>query len=269
MVRWDRPDASTIDLARTQGIEILPLADYGFTDLSGVNDEKYPPLPQNRAAWSKRMVDIWRGMKNPPKVLEVWNEPWLSQFWKPKPDPKGYLELVKAFANEAWAVWPNATILVSADEGSEDYEAFRKDLLAADTTNFLNDPRIHPTTHNYVQAQTPQEQTSIPCKWALTRYECAYRDFKAHGHPNPMVWVTEFGWESNTPSPGYSSFGAVTEQQQATYTVQAFDIFRKSGMVQAAFSYFIARDHSWNYNWLTPDNKDKPVVGAFRSYMGK
>jgi len=269
LVRWDRPDAATIELGRTFGVEVLPLAAYGYTDLSGTNDEKYPPLPQNRGEWAKRMVDRWRTMKTPPKVLEVWNEPWQTNFWKPAPDPVAYLELVKAFAREAWAVWPNVTILVSADEGCPDYPAFRKDLIAADKTNFLSDPRILPTTHNYVEARSPTEVTGIPCKWDLNRYECAYRDFKAHGHPNPMVWVTEFGWESNTTSPGFSYFGAVTEQQQATYAVQALEIFKKSGMVAAAFGYMITTNDPWNYNWLTPDNKEKPVVAAVRSYLGK
>ena len=171
----DRPSAAQIELARTYGIEVLPIVDYGFTDLSGTSNWLAPPLPQNRAVWAERMVDTWRDMKNPPTVFEVWNEPWVSGFWPPEPDPAAYLELVKAFAKEAWAVWPHATLLVSADEGQTPASQFRKKLLAADTGGLLADPRILPTTHNYVQARTPLEVTPQPCSWDLNRFQCAYR----------------------------------------------------------------------------------------------
>ena len=265
-VRMDRPSASLIEKARTFGIEVLPIADYGFTDLSGSGDMQVPPTPQNYGAWSKRMVDTWRGMKDPPKVLEVWNEPW-GVFWKPKPDPVAYLALCKAFAAEAWSVWPTATILVSADESSAQYGTWRKDLIAADSGGFLKDPRVLPTTHNYAEARTPTQVTKSPCAWDLNRFQCAYNDFKKHGHPNPQVWITEYGWESNTPSPGYAMYGAVSEQQQSDYTIQALDIFRKSGMVAAAYSYMVRSNEPWNYNWLRPDNSDKPIVGAIKAYL--
>lgn len=264
MVRMDHPSPAEIEQARGYGLEVLPIADYGYPDLSGSDSWMLPPLPQNRGEWARRMVDTWRTMKNPPKVFEVWNEPWQSSFWSPKPDPAAYLALVKAFANEAWAVWPNATVLVSADDGLADYQGFRKDLLAADTTGFLNDPRILPTTHNYVGSRAADAVTAKPCLWDLSRYECAYDDFKRHGHPNPQVWVTEFGWESDDSSPGYALYGAVSERVQAYNTVQALLMFHASGKVAAAFSYMYRSDSKWNYNWVTPDNEEKLIVPSVR-----
>ena len=153
-VRYDRPSPAIIDAGRQYGIEVLPIANYGFTDLSGQSSDKYPPLPEHRATWAKRMVDTWRGMSRPPPVIEVWNEPWHVNFWKPRPHAGDYLELVKAFAREAWAVWPNVTLLVSADWGDGTYR-FREELLKADTAKFLTDRRILPTTHNYVEGRPP------------------------------------------------------------------------------------------------------------------
>lgn len=266
-VRMDKPTAATIELARTHGIEVLPIADYGYADLTTTGNAKHPPLPEYRAEWAKRMVDKWRGMQNPPKVIEVWNEPWLAGFWAGKPDPAAYLELVKAFTKEAWAVWPNLTILVSADQGMRDYPTFRRDMLAADTGKLLADPRILPTTHNYVEARTPVTVTSNSCTYDLNRYECAFRDFKAHGHPNPQVWVTEFGWESNSPAPSEAHYGAVSEAVQAQYTIDALEMFRKSGMVAAAYSFMWNTNDKWAYNWLRADNSQKPIVGKVRDYI--
>jgi hypothetical protein len=211
------------------------------------------------------MVDVWRSMTAPPPVIEVWNEPWLTGFWLPGPDAAAYLELFKAFAAEAWAVWPNVTLLVSADYGQGGYE-FRKKLLEADTTGFLNDPRILPTTHNYVEGRSPTEVTGTPCAWDLDRFECAYADFKAHGHPDPQVWITEFGWESITPG-GRNDVTPVTEALQAQYITDALRIFHDSGKVARAFSFLYKRDDPWNYNWLRPDNSQKPVCNAVKTLI--
>jgi hypothetical protein len=265
-VRIDRPSATTIEQARRLGIDVLPIVDYGFPDLSGhEGDDKYPPLPANRAAWSKRMIEPWRNMPHPPRVFEVWNEPWSPLFWKPQPDARAYLALVQAFAAEAWSVWPDATLLVSADNVDEE-NRFRDDLLAADTTGFLNDPRILPTTHNYVQDRSPTQVTDQPCTQDLDRFRCAYADFKAHGHPDPKVWVTEFGWESDTLG-GYADFGAVTEERQAAYTRQALDIFEESGMVRAAYVFYVRSGETWNYDWLRPDSTEKPVCPMIRAMI--
>src|SRR3954447_2191651 len=256
--RMDNPSAATIDAAGSAGITVLPIVDYEpWSDLNGGAGDKTPPLPQYYGTWAQRMVAQWKTMANPPKVFEVWNEPWLSSFWAPSPDAAAYLQLVKAFAQAAWAVWPNATILVAADTMGSNSYPWRKTLLAADTTGFLNDPRIHPTTHNYVEGRTPTQVTSSPCAWDLDRYKCAYNDFKAHGNANPTVWITEFGWESDV----------VGETNQAAYTKQAFQSFKSSGMVASAFTFFLKSNDTWSYNWLRTDNSKKPVAGTIQQLI--
>lgn len=265
--RMDHPSAALIEMARQFGVEVLPIANYASSKVSGQNDEKYPPLPQNRALWAKEMVDKWRTMQNPPRVIEIWNEPFLSAFWKPAPDAPAYLALVKAFAAEAWSVWPSVTLLVSADQGLNPMGyRFRTELLKADTEGFLNDPRILPTTHNYVEARTPTQNEPNGCWWDLDRFECAYQDFKAHGHPNPQVWVTEFGWESDTPGSTHT-VQTVSEAVHAQYTQQALEIFRASGKVAKAFAFLVNFDDKWGYNWLRPDNSEKPVCQTVRALI--
>lgn len=266
-VRVDRPSAAMIGYARTFRLEVLPVATGSSSDLSGTSNAKDPPLPHNNAEWARRMVNLWRGMERPPRRIEVWNEPWHRAFWGGRPDPAAYLQLVKAFAAEAWSAWPEVVLLVSADSGMSEYPTFRRDLLAADTTGFLNDPRILPTVHTYVETRAPESVTGNACTFDLDRFECAYQAFKAHGHPSPRVWITEFGWESNTATPGYTTFGAVSESEQASYTVKALEQFRSSGMVAGAFAFMLKTNDNWNYNLLRPDNSDKPVVESLRQYL--
>lgn len=265
--RVDRPTAGMISYAWSFRVEVLPVAMGSTSDLSGTNNSQDPPLPQHYAEWSRRMVDLWRTMDKPPRRIEVWNEPWHRAFWGGQPNPAAYLQLVKAFAAEAWSVWPGVVLLVSADSGMSEYPTFRRDLLAADTTGFLNDPRILPTTHPYVEGRTPHAETGSGCTYDLDRFECAYEDFKAHGHPSPRVWITEFGWESNTPAPGYTAFSAVSENEQASYTITALEQFRSSNMVAGAFAFMLKTNDNWNFNLLRPDNSDKPVIQTLRQYL--
>lgn len=259
-VRVDHPSATDFAVAAGSGVDVLPIADYEpWPDLNGGKGDKYPPLPANYKTWSDRMIAQWQSLAKPPTAIEVWNEPWLTTFWQPTPDPIAYYNLVRVFAGEAWKVWPTVKILVSADTvGSTNTTGtnlWRQYLLAADTDGFLNDPRIQPTTHNYVEGRTPTTVTTKPCYWDLDRFKCAYNDFKAHGHPDPKVWVTEYGWES----------GVVGEQNQASYVTQALSIFKNSGMVAATYSYFFKTNESLSYNWLRPDNSAKPVLTAVKS----
>jgi hypothetical protein len=260
-VRMDNPSAATIDLARSKGLEVLPIADYNpWTDTrpAGASSDKYlPDTDAKRQLWAQRMVAQWAGMASPPKVLEVWNEPWLTGFSEDGINAASYLALVKAFAAEAWKVWPGATILVASDTMGTDSYPWRQNLLAADTGQFLTDPRVLPTTHNYIEGRTPTQVTASPCAWDLDRYKCAYTDWKAHGHADPQVWVTEFGWES----------GVVGEANQAAYTRQAFQSFKSSGMVAAAFTFFLKSNDAWSYNWLRTDNTQKPVTAAVKEML--
>jgi hypothetical protein len=262
-VRADRPSATDFAAAASNGVDVLPIADYEpWPDLNGGKSDKYPPLPANYKTWADRMLALWQSLSKPPIAIEVWNEPWLTTFWQPTPDPVAYYNLVRVFATEAWKIWPTVKILVSADTvGSTNTTGtnlWRQYLLAADKDGFFNDPRILPTTHNYVEGRTPTTVTTKPCYWDLDRFKCAYNDFKAHGHPDPKVWVTEYGWES----------GVVGEQNQASYVTQALSIFKNSGMVAASYSYFFKSNETLSYNWLRPDNSAKPVIAAVKSLTG-
>jgi hypothetical protein len=265
-VRLDFPDANAIEDARAVGLEVLVGAWFcPWTSLNGGKDDRWPPLPQHRATWAERMVEAWSAMWPRPLALECWNEPWLPNFWKPGPEPANYLELCKALATEAWSVWPDRPILVCADTVALDESRYpwRAELLKADTTGFLTDPRVRPTTHNYCEARGPYAGTSKPCWWDFNRYECAYDDFKAHGHPDPQVWVTEYGWRTGNVAK------AVTEEQQAAFVVDAIQQMRASGMVERCYAFlYKSNDNFWAYNWLRPDNTEKPVCNAIRSMKG-
>jgi len=261
-------DKAEIDTYRTTGGSVIPIACYNpWADLrpSGTGDHYAPDTDARRTAWAQRQVAaVQAKFTVPPEAIEVWNEPWLQGFWNAGPNPGDFLRLCIAFAVEAWKTWPTMKILVSADSG---YHAWVDQLVTADTTGFLKDPRVFPTAHVYCSRQSPATVSAEPKDWDFQRYTFTYDAIKAHGHTDPQVYLTEFGWISQTAGGTGDSSQSVSEANQAQYHVDAYKIAKASGKVAKAYSYMLSPNQSWSYNWLRPDNSEKPVVGAVKTLI--
>jgi hypothetical protein len=198
--RSDWPSASFVTAAKAAGVQVLPIACYAHGHGTAPDGSSHIfPTGANLTAWLSDLTTDLVGAWQSPPAVEIWNEPWHVQFAQPTPDPTAYLSLCISAANAIWAVRPTTIILVSADTtGSTNTSGtiyWRQNLIAADTTGFLTDPRVRPSTHNYSEDRPPTLVTSQPSWWDFPRYNYAYNDFVAHGHHDPQVWVTEWGWE--------------------------------------------------------------------------
>lgn len=246
-----------IAAAKAASIEVLPIACYSM-GLSSSGDHFFPDAAN---------VDKWCSIvaaavvANGWRKVEIWNEPWLAAFAGPGPDPVAYLALVKAAAKAIWAVAPDTIILVSGDTLGSDYYLWRKNLLAADTTGFLCDPRIRPTSHDYCQSRTPTTIVANPDWWDFDRYEYAYKDFKDHGHPDPQIHVTEDGWGTG---PDQDNVG---ETNQAAYYKTGIEMMYNSNHVEAAYWFYFGTGGTWSYNMLRTDGTPKPVCNTVKTLI--
>jgi hypothetical protein len=222
-------------------MEVIPIVAYSYAGNREVegSSTSQPPL-SGLVAWADTMIDTWRGMSWAPKVQEIWNEPWNVTFFKPAPNAATYYQMVRTYCARAWAVWPEAIMLVCADTGTGgNPSTWHAELLAADVDKFLCDPRIRPTAHLYCEERPPSYQYGIESaqrRWAFDRYKYTYADWRAHGHPHPWVWVTEYGWEVDGPSIVVETT-PVSEALQAQYHIEALEQLRLSGIVEAAFPF--------------------------------
>jgi hypothetical protein len=263
-VRRDWASASFVTAAKNVGIEVMPIACYAH----GAGGVDHAP-PTDWEKWLTALKNDYNGAWQRPKAVEIWNEPWHKEFWQPTPDPAGYMNMVERAANALWSVNPDCLIVVSADHkghtNTSGTDVWRANVIKADTDGLLADPRIRPSTHNYCEARTPNNNYTGDghCSWDMQRYDCAYNDYKAHGHPNPMVWGTEAGWEVNE---GTHYFGTVTEAQQADYIAQSIKIIQESGLVERWFWFYMKSDDPWSYNWLDLNTNDpRPVCAKVKA----
>jgi hypothetical protein len=80
------------------------------------------------------------------------------------------------------------------------------------------------------------------------------------GEANKQIWFTEFGYCSNsTPPPGFEYCSFLTEQNQATFLVDAFQ--------QARGLPYVGAMMQWNLNFqqVVPQTDEKWGFGITRS----
>jgi len=82
-----------VDALRERNITVLFILDYG----NQYYDEGLAPYTDTgREAFSRFTLESFREFKGEDIIWELWNEPNLAQFWRPKPNPEDYIRLLKA-----------------------------------------------------------------------------------------------------------------------------------------------------------------------------
>jgi hypothetical protein len=197
----------------------------------------------------------------PLTAVEIWNEPWLTNFWKPNPDPARYATLVRTAAAAIHAAQPSVKVLASADifqmrsDTSQSRDWFRL-LLEADAAG-LRDAVDVWSVHAYVQDRSPLD-TATAQRWRFDRVLMTRDLALQHGASKP-IWITEFGWSTEAGSPD-----AVSESEQATYSRQALELALEdwSPLVEKAFLYYWGESsdsYNGGYSPLRANGAPKPL----------
>ena len=145
------------------GIHVLATAAYSPGWASGhAESDKYPPTNvADYARFVRAVADrygprgtFWhlhpRLRPSPVTAIELWNEPWIGDFWRSAPDAALYARLVRAAATAVKARHPAITLLASADINDLNPTWFSS-VLRADPalwrSNLVNAWSVHPYCH--------------------------------------------------------------------------------------------------------------------------
>jgi hypothetical protein len=277
---WRRTDALMRNAALL-GINVLAIATYAPGWASGhPESNKYPPLwPEAYATFVRAVADryaaggtFWRLhprlRPSPVTAIELWNEPWLREFWLSGPDPERYARLVRAAGRAVKERHPEITLLVSGDVPEESEGVGRdwfRSLLAADR-NLWRSPLIGAwSVHLYAHNFSPWDNTA-PQRARFDRLLLTRSLARAAGADKPM-WITELGWRTDAGSPD-----AVSEQTQA--------LFEREALIRVGteWSSFVTRCFifTWTlpslgagYNLLRPDGSPRPAWTAIRELLAQ
>ncbi len=203
----------------------------------------------------------------------VWNEPNISREWgDQKPNPGAYAAMLKSAASRIRQSDPNARIaaagLAPTNEHSEramDDRDYLRGLYAADARDAFDVLAAHP----YAFTNPPDDPRGAHDGLNFYRlYD--WRDIMiAHGDATKPIWITEFGYTTETP-PETANL-RVSEADQARWIPRAFEIARDVMPFVEMFGVWnITReappsDEQAGYSLVRADGSQKPAYDSVRA----
>jgi hypothetical protein len=174
-----------------------------------------PRTEAARSAFANYAATAARHFRGQGVIWEIWNEPNISQFWKPTPDPSAYARLAIETARAVRAADPDAVIVAP---GSSTFPwAFLETIFAAGLLEHIDAVSVHP----YRESSPETASTDYGRLRALmARYAPPEKR---------MMPIISSEW-------GYSTAeGAVTETRQAHYLARQWLANLASGVNLSIF----------------------------------
>jgi polysaccharide biosynthesis protein PslG len=274
-----------MEAASRTGMHVLGILDYSApwasSDPLGRGNPFYPPKDDSDFARYSAAVasrygstgEYWKRHPSERKVplgaVEIWNEPFIYQWWNPAPDPAAYAKMVRSTAPAVRSADPRIRILMSGDLDSLDqfghYTPWIARLLSKSPgiARLVDGVSVHP----------------YPEPWDLGPYDDGWSIRRSFGRV-PLIrqaelaagirlpiWITEIGWSTAPDTPH-----AVSEETQARFLREAVhrSIEDWGAYVPKVFLFAWRRsngvqgDRSHNYGLLDARGKPKQSWTAIK-----
>jgi hypothetical protein len=140
---------------------------------------------------------------------QLWNEPNSVYFWKPAPDPRSYLTVLRAFHGAVKRSDPDGSVMLGGlfpTPKGIDMPAFMSDLYRLGAAKLFDEAGVHPYAADPERALAATEQLRGPLDRA--------------GDQERPIWITEVGWASG----GQPSGLTVGPERQAEYLTRTFEL---------------------------------------------
>jgi hypothetical protein len=263
---WSRLDAVVAEL-RKAGIEPL-LAVLGSPAWANAVPESTPDhylhVPARGPAldeWLDRYSDFLgeavERYREFVRRWEIWNEPNLAMFWRPRPDPVAYRQVYETLRATILGVDPEAEVSAGGVAGLTHANPpnipGRTFLSRFDATRPpLENVAVHPYTSN-----DHAPNVDFPGENNFSDIGRVRGQLASAGEPIP-IWVTEWGWPSDV----------VGEARQAQYVDTSLTMLERRYPFVPVATYFSERDRppEFLYGLLDEDLEPKPAAAAFRMH---
>ncbi len=191
------------------------------------------------------------------QAWEVWNEPNLSYYWRPAPNPSAYLELLRESYRAIKQSNPRATVVMgglSSVTGTGYLDSMMPD-------QFLNQIYTAPDRPFDVLGLHPYG-AGIPRGDIDKCLQSVVGAMRAQGDPDRRIWITEVGWPTQGP-------GSVAEATQAANMCQASEAIERFPSVARVYWYSL-QDGTGSplfpvqyYGLFHQDGSPKPAAAMF------
>jgi hypothetical protein len=166
-------------------------------------------------AWAEFVEQTTRHYADLVQHWEIWNEPNITVFWEPTPDPKEFMDVLRVGYEAAKRGNPNCTVLMPGLAGPTENGwgmDFLDELLKQGAARYCDAVSIHP----YRQS-TPEESDLVGELQHIADLA------EANGGRRP-IWYTENCWTTQIP-------GGSTEERQALMLPRCYVLSLGTGLV--------------------------------------
>ncbi len=219
---WEFPDAV---VRAAEFYDLVPIFRVDFQPLWARNTWTNAP-PERLEDYGDFVHALAKRYRGRVAGYIVWNEPNLAHEWGGmRPDPAAYAALLKVAYQQIKHADPAALVvsagLAPTNEQSDqamDDRAFLRGLYAAGATAYFDVLGAHAYGFGY----PPDDQRNDHDGLNLARLQDLRDIMEANGDEGKPVWITEFGWPTESTDPAHA-WQVVTEKQQAAYLVRAYE----------------------------------------------
>lgn len=251
--------------------------------------------PSDYTAFTHFMAFLAGRYRGQVAAYELWNEANLRREWNGEPlSAANCVVLIRAGAQGVSSADPMAIIVSGApaptgiNDGVDaiDDRQFLRQMLAAGLADVVDAIGAHP----YGWANPPDSTFASPDPAAPTHNNHPsfffwdtlwdyYTILTEANHPEKQVWATEFGWGSfenlgDKPPAGAEFMSAVSEWQQAAYTLRAYELAHQWRWVGPLFLWnlnfapLLGNDFPESgYSLLGRDGEPRPVYSALETMI--
>ena len=259
---WDNAVAA----ANTAGLNILGIIDYTPDWANGSVGKFYPPTSaSDYANFCTYLVNRYASLGV--HTWEIWNEPNGGTFWLPGANPTAYTSLLSAAYTAIKAADSSATVITGGtatvgDSGTQqNCRTWLTNLYAAGAKNYFDAVGCHP----YVYPNNPglaagdnwgQMQDSTPSLRSI---------MVANGDTAKKIWLTEFGYTTDT-----AANASLTESGQASYLTAEYTLQAGYAWAGPLFWYTYqddpVEDPANPENWFGLVRSDGSHKSAYAAY---
>jgi polysaccharide biosynthesis protein PslG len=253
-----------VDESNARGIRVLMVVGYP-PDWAQPERHASRVDPAAYARFAADLVERYapRGVRH----YELWNEPNLSNFWLPAPDPPAYAELVKTAYPAMKAEEEDTTILIGAlaPVGGREPPECAGGATKVNPIPFLQELLRHGVRgsfdalsyHAYTDRALPGEEHPCNAWHQLEGTEPSLRSvLEDAGEGDKEIWVTEFG----------GAVDEVGEAHQAKLVEAALRLWPTYPWAGALLVYtYRDRSTDHRYDLAPPDGRRRPAWEAFRA----
>jgi len=228
----------------------------------GGSDITPPTRAADFGAFAGRAAAHFRGRV---AAYEIWNEPNISDAWAPRPNPAGYVGLLRAAYPRIKAADPSATVVAGAMSPAVDSRttispnSFATAIYRFGGRPFFDALSLHPYGFPALPSDRRTKGWNTFYRTPLLRAIMV-----KHGDAAKRIWFSEFG------APTGTGRGAVTEARQAAIIADGFRLARTWSYAGPRF-VFSGRDRGpdrgsifQNFGFLRLNFGAKPALTSVR-----